>query len=180
MASVVASGLPLAYNVANSPFVNDPALIFTVPSTVSATIESVWIFAEYDGGAPGGDIFILRGLAQNGKVQWAQQSPAFTNDDTQINVELTFSIGSVGLDQVPQSGPPPTQVLVFGGFANVPLPVVNLGPNAMLTLQVIQGTVGTSGPINIASPTITYDDGGALGAAVPLDLTPYLLPVATG
>lgn len=180
MASVVALGQASSFEHVGFPTVNDPVTIFTFPVGVSATVESVWIFADYTGSQPGGDIFVLRGLSQGNLVQWVAQSPAFSSSDLQANVELSFALGASGTDQVPQAGPPPTQTLVFNGIASMGLPDVSLGLNGVLTLQVIQGTVGDSGPLTITGPTITYDDGGGAGVGAALDLTPYLLPTATG
>lgn len=150
---------PAAMGGAN---VNDPFTLYTTPNAFPVLIETVHLKCNYGGGAPSGDMWILRMLDAALHVLWSQATPAFTVNDIPGDVEVCWSRGAAETSTQPIVDVANQTNLNFTGFATVPLGDLILDSLSILQLQLIQNlTGGGSSAFTVAAPVVTYDDGGA-------------------
>lgn len=161
------------------PLVSDPFDLYTTPGGFPVLIESVHLTCNYGGGAPAGDMWILRYKDAAGHVLWAQATPAFSDNDIPGNMEVTWSRGASEQSYLPIVDGNFQGHGNFTGIATVPLPDLILDAYSVLTLQIIQNIYGGgSSAFDVVAPVITFDAGGATAGTSADDTFPLLLPLA--
>lgn len=158
---------------------NDPVLIFTVPGTVPARVESVHMLVNYLTTDTSGDVFVLRILDPAGIVVWAG---ATANFETEISQTLELTWARQGIDGGSSSGT--TWSFEDGeesfGWWTGRLPDMVMLPLSTVTMQAMRGQALDPTPdLPISEVAVTYTPSG-VGTTLTSDVDPWLLPQAAG
>ena len=176
-------GNALTYETVNSATVEDEQTVYTFGPSQSGILESVFLFCDFAGGAPGGDVFQLILRDQAGNLLAIVPTPVMPGNDTALNLYLTWMrYGNDSGQGTPLTTPEAGVDPAFGFFTG-PLPSIVLGPNSLVNLQPIRGlnAGNTSAAFQIVAPVLSIDDGaGTTAGSSGLQGVPLLTATATG
>lgn len=159
---------------------NDPVVLFTVPGTTPARIESVFMQIIYPDDTVYGDTYVLRLLDISGAVVYSQSS---FNLEVAITQTLELCWSRQGVDTGADGG----VIWSFEsgedvyGFWSGRLPDTVLRPGSMVTLQAYRGQMTDPTPdLPVTNVAVSYTQGIDATAVAATVLTPLLLNQSNG
>lgn len=161
------------------PAGNDPVILFTVPGTVPARIESVFMLVQYGTDNVSGDTFVLRIVDISGAMLYSQAS---LNVEDEINQVLELCWSRQGVDTGADGG------VIWSweageqsyGFWSGRLPDMVVRPGSMVTLQAYRGQmIQPSVDLPITNVAVVYTTG-VDATATASTVQPFLVPTTGG
>ena len=160
---------------ADETFAPAPIVLFTVPGTVPARVESVYMLLNYFDSTAYGDVFILRLNDVSTATVWSGES--FYNNEPQNVVELCWS--RQGVDTGPGGG------LLWSyaegeepyAFWSGRLPDLVLRPGSTVTISGYRGELmDPTLVLPVTNCAVSYTPGSDGGAVTTSDILPLLVP----